>query len=349
MSARIRALLEPPLDWSYLFEAVQGHRVMPLVYRSLQREGSEQIPESDHAKFRSAYLREGMRIHLQVLQLVELLALFETYGVDAVPFKGPVLGEIAYGAATRRKSGDLDLLIRRDDFATARDVLVDQGYIPRTASPREEQYLRYRSGSPFRATTEEKCNVDLHFTLRQRPFDGFPFSLKLAFDAVWMRCRPLEFHDTTVRTLSAEDTLLHLCANGAKDSWGVLTKICDIAELLRRETFDWPVVIQRARDSDTQRILHVGLALAHGLLEATLPAAVEQQMYRDPAVRALVTEVSDRLFDPASAARKKVGRTLPESVAHHRFRIKLLERPDEKVRYMLYRGLRKLSKSLSDM
>ena len=244
------------------------------------------------------------------------------------------------------KPGDLDLLIRRDDFPAARKVLVDRGYTPQTAAEQEEGYLKYRSGSPFRSDVAEQCNVDLHITLEQRPFDGFPFSMKLGFEAVWDRSQTVVVHGTPVRTLSTDDTLLHVCSNSAKDSWARLTKICDIAELIQRQRVNWSVVLRRARTTNTERILCVSLVLASALLEAPLPEEVEQAIRQDPAVQTLAMEVSEWLFDPASAASKKVGRTFSESLTHHRFRVHLLQRPDEKVRYVLYRGLRKLSKTL---
>ena len=102
---RIHSLLEDNLEWAYLLEAAVVHRVVPLMYRSLQKVASDRVPQQVRTWLRTEYLQEGMRIHLQILQLLDLLSLFDARGIEALSFKGPVLGMVAYGDASKRKAG----------------------------------------------------------------------------------------------------------------------------------------------------------------------------------------------------------------------------------------------------
>ena len=342
---RATTLLREDLDWSYLLGTAQCHVVASLLYRSVRQIAPERVPASVLVELQREYHRLGFLIHLQIAQLLELLHLLQRHDVTAIPFKGPVLGAYAYGDPTRRKPGDVDLLIRNEDYATVRDLLVSQGYKQETGSFQEARYIERRGGSKFTHRSGAKYDVDLHWTLEQLPFDSFPYSLKLDTGQVWARSQALTLNGTTLRALSGEDMLLHLCANGAKDTWGLLIQVCDVAELIRRRPLDWPQVAQRAGEMRGERILHLGLLLARDLLGAALPEQVRRDVEGGSVAKALALQVSAQLFDPYSAARKKVGRSFSEALSHHLFRTKLLERPQDKMLYIVYRGMRKLSKS----
>ena len=87
----------------------------------------------------------------------------------------------------------------------------------------------------------------------------------------------IDLNGTEVKTLSAADLLFSLCVHGSRHLWERLGWICDIAELLARHTFDWPTLLKRAAQADSDRMFLLGLYLAERLLEAPLPAEVKQR------------------------------------------------------------------------
>jgi hypothetical protein len=75
----------------------------------------------------------------------------------------------------------------------------------------------------------------------------------------------------TALALSPEHLALFLCAHGAKHYWERLGWICDVGRLLQVEkTVDWTGVFAEASETDTSRILSLGLLLARDLLGAEI-------------------------------------------------------------------------------
>ena len=60
-------------------------------------------------------------------ELLNLLTLFETHQIPAIPFKGPVLAASVYGNLALRQFSDLDLIIHKQHVAKARELLVSAG------------------------------------------------------------------------------------------------------------------------------------------------------------------------------------------------------------------------------
>ena len=98
--------------------------------------------------------------------------------------------------------------------------------------------------------------------------------------------------------LFPEELLLQLCFHGSKDCWEELERICCVAELVRsRPAVDWERVAMLATKLRCERILLLGLSLAHDLLAAPLPDDVLKKVKADSKVRKLAAQVSGRLFE----------------------------------------------------
>src|SRR5262249_41985185 len=125
--------------------------------------------------------------------------------------------------------------------------------------------------------------VELHAALMPR---GFAFAMD--FERLVKRLKPIELGGKQVRTLSAADLLLVLCAHGAKHLWIYLGWIGDIARLLQRQGgLDLPQIQSQARELGVERMLHLGLFLAVALLGAPLPQEIYARIQADSVIRAL--------------------------------------------------------------
>ena len=338
---RVAELAGGGLDWPYVLGLARSHGVVPLVHRALR--GRPWVPPDAARELRVDAFALAALVHLHTEELLALVRACEAEGLRALPFKGPALGALAYGGPYRRRpGGDLDVLTRREDFARVRDLLLDRGYRPRVPVEEEGQYLRTRSGSTFE---RESGDVDLHWTLEQKAFDGLPFSFRLDPDHVWDHGATVDLAGTPVRTLRAEDALLYLCAHGAKHSWAALFSVCDVAEVARLG-LDWDWVEGEARRQHTTRILHLGLLLAQGLLGVDLPDDVRRRAEGDRRALALAREVAGRILDPESTA-GALSHSSVDYVRHYWFRLRLLEGTGARAAYLAFRTLRKVSKRLA--
>ena len=155
-------------------------------------------------------------------RLVGLLRTLDTADVRAIAYKGPAIGAVAYGSISLRQFWDLDVLVQPRDYRRARDLLLTRGGYRLREDFGWECSLIDGTGIVY---------VDLH---RHIAPDVWPGSLW--FDRLWKR-RQHVASAGGIPTLSAEDMLVVLTIQLRKDAWEGrncrLSKICDIAELLR--------------------------------------------------------------------------------------------------------------------
>lgn len=86
------------MDWDSLVQLVAFHRVAPLLDHALRNTCPQAVPSSVLADL-AAYVRSAVSRSLFLTgELVRLLKRLEAQGIPAIPFKGPVLSSLLYGA-----------------------------------------------------------------------------------------------------------------------------------------------------------------------------------------------------------------------------------------------------------
>jgi hypothetical protein len=283
--ARTRALLRAPLDWSALHEAATTHGVLPMVYHHLSAHFADDVPAGTLAAMRLthlALLHHSLRIRGEAISLV---AAFETAGVPVLAFKGPVIAALAYRPESLRTFTDLDLFVQKADVPRALAVLREADFEAR--NPLQPDYGdRWSTYFPWHRPhgnangyargqgTAAALNVDLHWGFASRYF-------LCAWDpqSVWAPAQSVRLGDASVRTFSTEDTLLFLCLHATKDNLDRLRLVCDIAELLRTAPdLDVDRLLTTARSARCERMLGLGVLMAHHLLDAPLLPALHRHV-----------------------------------------------------------------------
>ena len=278
------------IDWPRLTQLAERHAVIGLLYQALQQEAVRQppAPALDALRLRAW---ETMRQDLILsAELAKLLDIFAEERIAVISLKGPALREILYGHKGLRSSTDLDLLVHAPDAPRARRLLESRGY-------RLESALHWSSENAlFRCRDSEisfagPVRVDLHWRLLPGYFPG-------SFDEsqVWNNPRVVPFAGTEAWTLAPERLLLFLCAHGTKHIWERLGWICDVARLLQVEPdMDWSGLFIQAAQTDTSRMVLLGLILASELFGVELPAAAADRARQDPRPGTLAGKLKVRL------------------------------------------------------
>jgi hypothetical protein len=113
---------------------------------------------------------------------------------------------------------------------------------------------------------------------------------------------------------------------GAKDLWGGLGRICDIAELIRHHReMHWQYVMEQAEGLGAKRMLLLALYLAHDYLGAALPEEVLLWLQVDPVVKSLAAKIRQRLFPTDQDEPGLLERCL--------FQLRMRERLQDRIRY----------------
>lgn len=296
---RIRALVAGPLDWDVLLASAVRHGMIPLLHQHLSALGLRPPRTAAAARLREYAQRVSAMNAYLTGELRQLLADFNARGVAAIPYKGPALALDAYGSVALRYFCDLDIIVRREDFAAARSVLRARGFEPyqRLGAAQQAVMLRTQCNLPF-TRDADRTIVELHWEVAA-PL----YSRALDAESLWARSRPAAFEGQSARLLAPEDLLLSLCVHGSKHLWERLSWVCDIAQLARRaQALDWEALLARARATGSTRLLLLGLNLASDLLDAELPPPVRAEIEADEAVGRLTRRVLSTIFRDGGAA-----------------------------------------------
>ncbi len=289
--AEIRAALALPLDWEFLLLEGAENSILPLLDRNLRAAGAELLPAALNTRLQGAIRQNTIRCLILTAELAKILGLFATAKIPAIPYKGPVVAAQAYGDVALREFEDLDIILRQRDLPQAHEILASLGYRPKfpwiLAGAAKNSFV---PGEYNYRDLSRQIMVELHTERTLRHFPRPPDISELAKILV-----PVNLAGQEVRTFTPEVTLLMLCIHGSKDFWERLSWIVDVSEMVQaRPDLDWHEIVVRADSLEARRMLHVGLLLAHDLLEAPLPAEILAMLRQDDVAESLAGEVIRR-------------------------------------------------------
>lgn len=332
VAEEIRNLVAGSIDWDFLLSEAAEHSVTPLLCRQLPAVAADLV-----APTRIQHLKDIMRAHamrslLFAAELVTIMNLFRSEGIQAIPYKGPVLAAQAYGDVALREFEDLDIILRQRDMAKANEIMISLGYRSKfpwilstdaaaSLVPGEYNYL----------DEPRRMMVELH---TERTLRHFP--LPPDIDDLASRLEPVSVGGHDVPTFAPEDTLLLLCIHGSKDFWERLSWIADVAEFVQSHPqFDWDQCSRRAQAWRVQRMLDLGLALAMRLFNLPLPGEILSRVRGDSVAVSVASQVEDRLLmhdrpELGGTARFHFRRHMLEgALAGWRYSLRLATAPSE--------------------
>jgi hypothetical protein len=317
-----RAAARDP-DWSRVEEIARVHAVTPLVHVALARLPGPLVPRDTLARLRATTEQNGMRNLEQSAELLRLLGRLEQAGIEAMPYKGPVLAAEVYGDVALREFVDLDILVDPQHVMRAVRLLEDDGYRPHhTLTPRQERFL-LRTGHDRKLIRDDRFVVEIQWALADSTH-----VLPRNLGPMFRRARPVFLGGSSLRTLSPEDMFLVLCVHGSLHFWERLAWVCDVAEAIRWwSDLDASVLTRRARAAGATRMVLLGLDMS----ERLLGVAPEWRVGASPAERAAAVRLADELEDGAGGS---VGAG-PDGRAQLRLRLGMCDRATDRGRELL--------------
>ena len=283
-TAAIRELARQGIDWEKFLALAETHGLGSLCCRRLEDTCRDAIPAAVREALRGCLRLDAQRNLFLTGELFRILDGLAGRGVNALAFKGPVLGWWLYGNPGLRRFNDLDLLVERNVLDRAIAALAEIGYGAETARngtariiPSLGQISLFRKAPP--------AEVDLHWDLA-------PSAMGLALDARFLLPRAMNVMvaGRPVLTFGAEDQFLVSAFHAGKHGWTSLAWLADLSALIETHAPDWPRLLAEARRKQISRALFVGLHLIHDLLGTPLPAAIRSPLERDTAAAAIAAE-----------------------------------------------------------
>jgi hypothetical protein len=319
-SERISEALGAHLDWRRLIELAEHHGVVPHVYRRLA--ASDLVPAHSLEALQQHYETNARQTLWLTRELLHMLGHLESRGIQALPYKGPVLAELLYSNVAFRQFSDLDVLIRVADVPKVKSALFELGYESGIELTQQEERAYLASGYEYTFDSVHGRNLlETQWQVLPR-FYSVGFDVKGFFD----RAAAVSVGGHSLPTLCAEDLVLVLCVHAAKHVWMQLSWLCDIAELVRSQRLDWDAVQAQAKQLGIERIVAVTCSLAHKMLGAPVPPPLQAQMQEDGEIASLADEILPII------ARSEEYDT--ESIPYFRLMMRLRERWQDRVRFL---------------
>jgi Uncharacterised nucleotidyltransferase len=281
----IRQLLGAPFDWDVLLELAEEHSVQGILAKRLQQLGFVGVPAAARKKLQDRMRNQHLFTLSLTAELFRVLDDFSEAGLEAMVIKGPVTASVAHGDPALRGFGDVDLLLRQQDIANASRRMQAQGFEAHV-SDRAIQAGQVPGEYVFRRPGTHRM-VEIH---SQQTFRYYPNGMPI--DGLFQRKRMIELEGREVPALSLTDEVIFHCVHGAKDFWGRLMWISDLASLAKNHPgIDWQSTWRAAADCGATRMVSVGLLLGADVLAMPLPTAIAERIERDHASKRLCTEI----------------------------------------------------------
>jgi hypothetical protein len=278
-----RSAVEKHPDRESLAAAADQHGVLPLFARSLSRAGiSYEIAQSRAREiaFRNLSL---------AAELVRVIGALRNIGVQALAYKGPILGQQLYGDVALRQFRDLDILIAPADVLRTRDALYQLGYqeTERSSSTLLRSHIVSQCEWQMRAMHSGTA-IELHWALFPRYF-----SFHLPVTELDQAGVTIEIAGERVRTLDILHLALVLSVHGTKHFWSRLGWLVDFAIVLRDyAVIDAEKLLNEASRRGIKRVLLISAALANRILRLELPEAFQNAISADPNSRVLADQMT---------------------------------------------------------
>ena len=283
-----------PREWRALRAIVFSQRITGIAAKAA---GSGSLPLPDEAAAElSADYRDAILLCLVLEQkLLALAPVFEQAGIDLVVLKGPATARSFYPDPSWRMFGDVDLLVRTNDWRPACALLAKLGYRRQLPEPRPGFDERF--GKSATHVDGEGFQVDLH--------------RKLALGALGLMSEPDELFERTAtfalegRSLQRFDdtvSLLHACVHASLGSFPPrLLPLRDVAQIASVGDVDWGSLAELAKR------WNLGAALQHGLSTATDRLVVSMPAKAEPLLTWSASRRERRLLAAYTTDRRRGG------------------------------------------
>jgi hypothetical protein len=324
---RLSLLLQKPVRWKSLLALADRHGTQALLYQafsSVTESFPGAIPDDEMRLLQQNYRANLCKCLLLSRELIRILNHLSNMGIETLPYKGVVLAEMIYGDIALRQSGDIDLLIRPQDFIRVREAVRKLDFTPHT-QPSEAEEMRYlRSGYECSFDGAAGPNLlEVQWAIQPR-FYAIDFDM----EALFRRAVTVTVSGQPMKTPSAEDLVLVLSAHAAKHVWGRLIWLCDLARFVMLPNLNWNWIASQAKALGIVRILSVTMLIASWSFGVPIPdAALHAGLAEDDhEASALFCEIRSQLFSEAAYN--------VESFAYFRLMMRLRERRADRQRFL---------------
>jgi hypothetical protein len=215
-----------------------SHRMIPQLYRNLQRHGVKD-PLMD--RFKGVYRYYLYKNEILMHRIGTLLAAFEEAGIKTIVLKGTALIQLYYRESGLRPMLDADVLVHAQQAEQAMELLTRLQWKP-VRHKQPQVRIPIQHSTPFE--DDGGRQVDLHWHLFWECFNASDD------DDYWENTIPIRIGKVQTLALNPTDQLLHTCWHGAR--WNEVPPIRWVADAMAilgasPAEIEWPSLLKKAQ------------------------------------------------------------------------------------------------------
>ncbi|MDC1540912.1 nucleotidyltransferase family protein [Candidatus Pelagibacter ubique] len=215
-----------------------------------------------------------------------------------------------YGACPM---GDVDVLVRKNQFREAHQILVESGYKLKFRCEFEEDNIEAAEhGGGAEYSVQLDNGEHLWFELQWRPIAGRWIQPKQEPRADELVDRSISIRESNVRLLSPEDNLLQVALHTAKHTFVRAPGFrlhTDVDRIISTQNIDWKVFEKMVLKLKTKTAVYISLSMARDLLGTKVPKDVLKSIQPNKLKTKIMLNWLIRvgIFEPDAHKWNKVG------------------------------------------
>ncbi|MFH1783723.1 MAG: nucleotidyltransferase family protein [bacterium] len=268
------------LDWDYIVENALGNGTSSLLYRNLRKIDEDcLVPGWVIEKLSDVYFDVRARNIFLLEELGKVLKKFNEEKISSVVLKGASILENVYQDIGLRTMGDIDILIRKEQFCEIDKSLRESGYFSdynwsdymniSTSRYLNSLYYQKRQGEIY-------VFLHLHWHIINTTVPTYYYN-DIDIQRFWQQARPVTIAGVKSSIMAPHHLLIHLSEHILKHSCRPFVLFCDIFEVINhysKEGLDWDLLIKDTVEFNLNKAVYFGLYFSSELSGAEVPANV---------------------------------------------------------------------------
>ena len=261
----------------HTYDLCMHNKVASIAYDALSHCGL-----SPTNKWLDEYTSVSDRISEYMEELDKTADLLAKHDIPLLALKNSGIARALYPRSGASPMGDIDVLVRKQDFRRAHEILVENGYVMKFRSPLEQESLDHaEQGGGAEYSVNLPSGGHLWFELQWRPVAGRWIRPDQEPSADELMDRSVAVEGSAVRLLSPEDNLLQVSLHTAKHTYVRAPGFrlhTDVDRIVRGVEIDWDQFVGLVINLQGKTAVFFSLAFARELLGTPVPLEVLERI-----------------------------------------------------------------------
>ncbi|AJG97775.1 hypothetical protein LF65_01160 [Clostridium beijerinckii] len=255
------------IEWPLLIKEAREHNISSLVYYSLDRRYLENINIDILEQWKKEIFIVNLIQRNNINNVLGIIDDLKKHGIEIIVLKGIVLREF-YTRPEFRTMGDIDILIKRDDYDKVKSYLISIGY-----ECIDEEKNEVHQGF----TSKGRLEIEVHWNLINNKY--FHGNIEEFEKNLWNNSIEININGVKARMLSFNDFFFHMClhmAVHAKFSGFGLRQLYDLSVFIinRYNELDWDYLIKKSEQYKILKFTQGLILLCNKLFKIEVPSKI---------------------------------------------------------------------------